>query len=407
MRRADCFQLTARELALSAEETLSLCRSGLGLEVGAVAARALDPATEGWTAATVLAAAWAARTGEPVEAVAGAATGPGHPAGSLAAILDEALVTLGPGCRPLLAQIARLPLLDAALVGAVSGDDELFERGLKAGVPFTPARGLWWDLPGPVRDHLAGFAPAGPEAMRTAAREYRRRGELGPALELLVATGDPAEAAALLAATPPGAEEALDTFELGARFDQLPREAVDAHPGVLLLVARRFGHAGKYALCCELLERARGIARRDGDPILERSSAAELVKDQLLAELSYEAAERAARDVLQAAGPGERLTRARASEFLGYALGRQVGGSDRREASLVEAEDCFARASGLYRELGMRSAAAFIAVDGASLIEFPRGRAAAAMEPDRGGAAERHGGWLAGVCGQPARGAAR
>ena len=70
----------------------------------------------------MLAAARAARTGEAVEAVAGAATGPGHPAGALAAILDEALVTLGPDSRPLLAQIARLPLLDAELVGLVTGD---------------------------------------------------------------------------------------------------------------------------------------------------------------------------------------------------------------------------------------------------------------------------------------------
>jgi DNA-binding SARP family transcriptional activator/ATP/maltotriose-dependent transcriptional regulator MalT len=381
LRRADHLQLSAADLAFAADETLKLCRVGFGLEVAPGAARALDQATGGWTAATVLAVARAARTAEAVAAVAVAATGPGHPAGAVAAVLDEALVNLGPGCRPWLAQVARLPLVDASLVGLVSGDEELFERALRAGIPFTPARGPWWDLPGPVRDHLALFSPVSRDAMRGAAQEYQRRGELGPALELLLASGDAGEAAALLAATPTQSEDAIDTLELRARFDQLPQEAVDAHPGVLLLVARRLGHAGKYSLCCDLLDRARHIAGQTGDAVLDRSAAAELVKVRFLAEMDYASAEAAARAVLGVAGPGEELTRARASEFLGYALCRKVDSSGRRdEAALTEAEDCFARASELYKSLGMRSAVSFIAVDRASLIEFPRGQTAAAME---------------------------
>jgi DNA-binding SARP family transcriptional activator/ATP/maltotriose-dependent transcriptional regulator MalT len=381
LRRAGYLQLNATDLALDADETLKLCRLGFGLEVEPGAAQALDEATGGWTAATVLAAARAARTGEAVAAVAEAANGPGHAAGAVAAILDEALVSLGPGCRPGLAQLARLPLLDAELVGVVSGDDGLFERALRAGIPFAPARGQWWDLPGPVRDHLAMFSSVDREAMRRAAREYRRRGELDPALELLLASGDAGEAAAALAATPPGAEEALDTLELHARFDQLPAGAVDAHPEVLLLVARRLGHAGRYALCCSLLERAGEIARQGGDPLLGRSAAAELVKDRLLAALDYAGAEQAARQVLAELGPGEELTSARANEFLGYALCRGLDGTGGRdEAARAEAEERFARASGLYRALGMRNAVSFIAVDWASLIEFPRGQAAAALD---------------------------
>lgn len=379
LRRAEYLQLTARDLALNAEETLNLCRSGFGLDVDPGTAKALDRATDGWTAATVLAAARAARTGERVEAVAGRATGPGHPAGALAAILDEALVALGTACQPQLAQIARLPLLDAELVGAVSGDSGLFARAFDAGIPFTPARGRWWDLPGPVRDYLELLSPPSAEAMRRAADSYTRRDELGAALELLLATGDPEAAAALLAATPPGMEDDLDTLELGAHFDQLPRAAVDGHPGLLLLVARRFGHAGRYSLSCELLERAREIARRTNDPLLERAASAELVKVDLLAAMKYEEAEAAARGILQATEPGEKLTRARVSEFLGYAICRPGNGRT-REAALIEAEDCFARASRLYRELGMRSAAAFVSVDWSGLLEFPRGYTAAAMQ---------------------------
>jgi DNA-binding SARP family transcriptional activator len=381
LRRAEYLQLTAADLALRAEETVAICRLGFSLDVDERAARALDEATGGWTAATVLAAARAARTGEPVEAVVDVAGGPGHPAGALAAILEDGVSGLGPDAAPVLAQVARLPLLDAALVDAVAGEAGFFERALRAGIPFAPARGDWWELAGPVRDHLARLAAPQAEAMRAAADVYRSRGELGAAVELLLATDDAAEAAALLAAVPPDAEDGLDTLELGAYFDRLGREAIDAHPGVLLLVARRFGHTGKYAYCCELLDRARAIADRAGDPLLHRAAAAELVKVRLLAEQQYAEAAREAREILAEAGPSEDLTRARASEFLGYALCHQAAASEQeREAGLVEAEESAARAWDLYRKLGMRSAAAFIAVDRSSLIDFPDGRAEAALE---------------------------
>ncbi|HEY2355640.1 MAG TPA: BTAD domain-containing putative transcriptional regulator [Gaiellaceae bacterium] len=381
LRRAEYLQLTAADLALRAEETAAICRLGFGLDVDDRAAKALGAATGGWTAATVLAAARAVRTGEPVEAVVDAGGGPDHPAGALGAILDDGITALGRDSGAVLAQIARLPLLDAALVGAVAGDDGFFERALRAGIPFAVARGDWWELAGPVRDHLARLAPPQTEAMRVAADVYRSRGELGAAVELLLATDDASAAAAVLAAVPPEAEDDLDTLELGAYFDRLGREAIDANPGVLLLVARRFGHSGRYAQCCELLDRARDIAGRTGDRILDRAAAAELVKVRFLAEQRYAEAIEAARDLVAEAGPSEDLTRARASEFLGYALAHEPPSSEAdREACAVQAEECAARAWDLYRKLGMRSAAAFIAVDRSSLIDFPHGRAEAALE---------------------------
>ncbi len=150
LRRAEYLQLSAADLALDPNETLLLCREGFGLEVGPKTAAALDKATGSWTAATVLAAARAARTGEELAAVAQAA-GPGHPAGAVAAILEDALDTLGP-------EASVRPGSDrpSALAGRPSGrsrerashgeDDGLFERALKAGIPFTPKQGPWWDL---------------------------------------------------------------------------------------------------------------------------------------------------------------------------------------------------------------------------------------------------------------------
>src|SRR5262249_20256364 len=154
-----------------------------------------------------------------------------------------------PSSRPMLAQVARLPLIDADVVGTVSGSPAFFEQSLKAGIPFAPARGEWWDLPGPVRDHLAGLAPRDRHAMRAAAEQYHLRGELWPAVELLLASGDAAEAAVVMGTTPPDLEETLDTMELHARFEQLPDDAVDDHPEVLVLLARRLGHTSLWAVC--------------------------------------------------------------------------------------------------------------------------------------------------------------
>jgi hypothetical protein len=296
-------------------------------------------------------------------------------------MLDEALVALGPSSWPLLAQMAHYPLLDAGLVSVVSGGTGLFERALRAGIPFVQARGQWWDLPGPVRHHLGRLSPRDEQAMRMVAAEYRKRGELGPCVALLLASGDPRQAAAVLASTTPEQEESFDIAELCARFEQLPEAAVDEHPEVLLLVARRLSEAGRYSLGCELLDRARDIARHTAGPMLDRAAAAELVKVRLLAEMKYAAATEAARAVLDEVGPDEQRTRARANEYLGCALCRSVDSAGRRdEAALAEAEDCFALASDLYLGLGMRSAAALIAVDWAVHLEFQRGHVSAARD---------------------------
>jgi hypothetical protein len=124
------------------------------------------------------------------------------------------------------------------------------------------------------------------------------------------------------------------------------------------------------------------IATRAGDRALERGIAVELVHD-LSRELKHRAAEDAARLVLQEAEPAEQLTRARAYQALGQALGQALCWrldryGRRDEAALAEAEDCFTRASNLYRALGMRSAVSALAPYWAVSIEFARGQTAAA-----------------------------
>ncbi len=112
--------------------------------------------------------------------------------------------------------------------------------------------------------------------------------------------------------------------------------------------------------------------QRSGDAVLYRSAGAELAKVRQLAALDYAGAEAAAREVLASAGPDEQLTRARANEFLGFALCRRVDSDGRRdERAVAEAEECFARASQLYLGLGRRAAASFVLVDWTVHIDFP------------------------------------
>lgn len=379
LRRAEYFHLAARDIAFSLEETLELCRSGFGIPTTAEGARALTSLTGGWTAATVLAVARAARTGESAEVVAASVTAQGRAVDALAAILEEPLSSLGPRGREQLAQVARLPLLDREVVDFVAGEDGFFDRALSAGVPFSPSQGTWWELPGPVRDHLARFASSSGEAMRPVADHYKSRGELGAALQLLIASGDPGEAAAVLAATGPEEAEGIDGLELQAVFEQLPDEEVNAHPNVLLLVARGHAIAFRHDKRAPLVRRAANLAARTGDAVLARAAAAEEVND-MERRFAYEECERVAREVLATAPAAEQYTRARCYYALARALRSKVYFAGRRDdAALSESEECLGRAADLYQRLGMRSERAKVLCEIATLTDFADGRAAAAL----------------------------
>ncbi len=379
LRRADCLQLTAADLALRPDEALRLCRNGFGLDIGPAAAAALERATGGWTAAAALAAARARRTGEDVGALAEAAGGPDRPSSSVAVILDEALATLPAAERRLLAQVGRLPLLDASLVDAATGIEGYFGRALAAGLPFAPGQGEWWDLPGPVRDHLGTLSAPDPAVLRRAAGEYGRRGQLGAALQLLLASDDAVAAAGLLSESAPASIEALDVLEIQAVVDRLPAEAVEAHPNLLLHFARSCDTVA-IDLRSEVLDRVTAIASVLGDCRLTRAIEIERASD-LIREGDLASAEAAAREVLDASQAGEWLTRARAFSALGRTACWRRGPDGRRDlAALRDAERHFAQAARLYDQLGMPGARAGLVPYQAMWIEFTRGEALSAFE---------------------------
>jgi ATP/maltotriose-dependent transcriptional regulator MalT len=381
LRRADYVQLTAADLALRSDETLALCRAGFGLDVGPAEVAALERATGGWTAAATLAGARARRTGEDVGVLAKVAGDPGRPASAVGAILAEALDTLAPDERLLLAQVGRLPLLDAPLIDAATGIDGYFARALAAGIPFTPGQSQWWDLPGPVRDYLVTFAAPDPAVLRRAATEYSRRGQLGAAIQLLLASGESLAAAELLADGDLSAIEALDVLEFQAAVDRLPAGVIEEHPALLLNFAMSLEAAQMVDQRSEVLDRLTVIAWQTGEPRLIRAIEIERASDLIHDMREAARAEASASRVLAAAGPDEVLTRARAFSTLGRARCWKLEPDGRRDqAALQDAEQDLDRAARLYDQLGMGIARTGLLPYLAMWIKYAGGQAAAAVE---------------------------
>jgi DNA-binding SARP family transcriptional activator len=380
LRRADCLRLTAADLALSPDETLRLCRSGFGLVVSQDEGAELDRATGGWTAAATLAAARARRTGEDIGSLARAAGVLDRRSSAVAVILGEAIAALPGAQRPLLAQLGRLPLLDAGVVDAASGIEGFFGRAVAAGLPFTPGLDEWWDLPGPVRDHLATLAGPDAAVLRRAAEAYRRRGLLGAAVQMLLASGDADAAARLLADSPPALLESLDVLEIQAVADRLPGEAVAAHPGLLVHLARIADAAGLFELKSEVLARATAVEGVALDGPLTRAVEIERVTD-LIRYGEHDRAETGARRVLGATGPGELLTLARSFSALGRTTCLHRDAEGRRDVTaLREAAGHFAQAAHIYNRLGMRGARAGLVPYQAIWIDYATGKAASALD---------------------------
>lgn len=380
LRRAEFHQLSAADLALESSETLELCRVGFGLDVEPDEARAVDEATGGWTAASVLAIARAKRTGEPLRAVADAAGR--DRSGALASLLEGAMSQFTGPDRLLLAQLGRLPSLDQELVDSTAGAAGYFDRCLAAGIPLTKSTAGGWELPGPVRDLLASLAGPDPDALSRASAEYARRGELGGAVELLLAAGDDLSAAALLATADPEALDAMDVLEIQSVVSRLGEAAVRAHPVVLVHLARSLNSATLMHQRGLTLDRAERLLAEPGvgTPDVERAAACERAKD-LVRDGQFDEAAKNAAELLVVTPESEPVTRAGAFSVLGRAICWRFDEDGRRDpAALAEADDHLAAATAIYDSLGMRAAPAVLVLYRAMWIDFARGRAHSALD---------------------------
>lgn len=377
LRRAEALHLVGGDLALRPDETLALCRRGFGLDVSPDEAHVLDQATGGWTAAAVLAAARAKRTHRSLRSVAQTSAAP---ADAVEAILEEALSSLRLDPR-LLAQLARLPLLDHELLAQMTGDQELFEHALGAGLPLTSTQNGWWELPGPVRDRLAQLAPPDQETLAPAARYYVSRGRLAIALQMLLGAGLALTAAALLDAADARAVGTLDILELLSVIDRIPAEVLDRFPHAVLHAARACHAAALLDRRAALIARLGELVGEDAPPDLKRALDAERAIDLVTDGNRAAEAEALARHLIETAPASEEQTRAIALSALGRAAywhrdheGRLLLGDLRTAADyLQQASDTFVR-------LGQPGSAAALTPYRAVWIEMGSGRPARALE---------------------------
>jgi DNA-binding SARP family transcriptional activator len=379
LRRADAAQLGAADLALRPDETLEFCRSGFGLEVSPDDGRLLDAATGGWTAAAVLAMSRAKRTAQPLREIVGLDAPRSGALSPVASILDELISALGYE-HAVLASIAPLPLLDRGVLAAVTGDDGFFGRAVSLGLPLSPARGGWWQLPGPVRDHLATLGRPDAAALVRAAVYYDRHGELGTALQMLLAAGETEEAARLLAAADSRRADSLDAMELVALIGRIPDEVLDRHPWTLLHAARACGIASLFEARANLLTHLAETVGDQDDPALRRAIDVTIATDLTSTERPLDALP-IARRALDTATAGEQFTRARALYALGVATCfRRDADGVLSEATLREAAGYLDRAMDLYVRMGYPEHVSSVAVDRAIRTELGAGRPQAALE---------------------------
>ncbi len=305
-------RIAATELGFTRDEARELCRGLLGDEGPA---DALVRTTGGWVAAVVLGAMAAAQGEFRASALRGDA------GASLADLVLAALGRLDLADRAGLTALARLPRLSVEVADAASQRPGILGRASVAGLPLTRGPAGWWELPGPVADFLAATAPADPAAARRAAPLLLAAGEPRAAIDGLLAAGADEDAARLLAELPPEAIERLDELEVLAAVSALSAQAVRAAPVVLLHLARACENGSLIARRTEALARAEAIAGEAGDEVLRRAVLAERARD-VVRDGDAADAERMARELLDAAGPTELSTRARAALVLGTALVR-------------------------------------------------------------------------------------
>ncbi len=377
LRRGESRHLQAAELALNEAETLELCRHGFQLNVDAAAAAALHAATGGWTAATVLTAARAHRTGEDLASIAVAA-GVERGQAAIATILDEAVSALDHAALRCLAQVARLVPTERDVIDEILGDG-FFDQLLAAGVPLAPEDDNRWGLPGPVRDFLVTLAPPDVEMLTAASDAYARRRQLVAAVELLLGLGEREAAATLLGAASPAALDAIDILEYEAMTDGIGAATLDRHPAILLHLARLYDGAALFEKRATLIDRFEQLAAVASDPRMREALEVERVTD-LMRSSRFQEVEQRASSFLASDDGADPVTAARALSALARATcWRTDDHGARDELAIRRSSTLFAQAAASYRRVGLPTVATGLVPYQAMWIEFALGNAHAAL----------------------------
>ena len=336
------------DLAMTAGEVTALCQDGFGLAVPAAEAGRLHSATDGWTAAVVLAAARAQSAG-PVRPPL-LPDGAGRHGHVLAGLVDRILQSLPPAAQDAVAQAAHLPLLNEAIAVRATGVRDLLAMVSRAGLPLQAQADGWSQLIGPVQDLLAARGPARPGVLADAAAAYADLGRPDLAADLLIGTGQPGAAAALLAAMSPPEAERLSLAEWADFTGRLPPEVIAGHPRVLLHLARACEPPAAIHRRAQALDQALVLlGEPPRDPPLQREIRAEVARD-LVRDDDPAGGETLATAILAETEPAEERTQARLMDVLGRAASRY-----KDDQHLAFAADRLAMAARSYRSQGLWS----------------------------------------------------
>ncbi len=340
-------RLDTNELAFTPAEATELIQGRLGYEPPAHEVRLLVEATQGWATALVLAA-----RGYAGDGASGLRLGGGSDL--IGSSLRGILAGLGPGDRHAVVQVAHLPFLAPELFDLLSGREGSFERLVAAGIPVARTDSGWWELPGPVSAWLASQAPVAEATVLAAAGVYARGGETLAAIRALLDAGLTSDAAAVLAEVPLDRVEDLGVAVIGDLVERSP--AIGEHPRVLLHLARVAETAHQSELRARTLAEGSGLLAGVGagaDAALSREIDAERARDLLWDERTRSEARELALSVVEHAGDGEVVARARALDVLG-----RLASWFSREGPQLEAEGLLTESARLARGAGQRTWAA-------------------------------------------------
>jgi DNA-binding SARP family transcriptional activator len=337
LRRIADLRLDDADLAFDAADIGLLCDQ-VDVVLGSDAVEQLATATKGWAAAVSLAVARLSRSSEPERELERILR---HPA-VFEPLVDELLADLPPESRSGVAQLAHLPFASPDLAAAV-GRPSLLDELEAAGLALSPVPGGWVALPGPVAQVLAAREQPEVGAVRASASAFAALGEPLVGAGVLVSAGLVDDAAELLAGLPSVAFGPVDHAALDAIVAELPRRSVDAHPAILLHLARTALIAGRLHRRTAVLEWARDVLADGRDPATARAVEAELVRDRVR-NGDDEGGHAEALALLAACEPLEHATRA--------ALLHAVGSSAVRLGRTREAERAFEESIELYRRIG-------------------------------------------------------
>jgi len=340
-------RIDADDLRLTPDETRELVKLRLGDADGERIWSPLHQFAGGWVGLLALVVR---RLERSTDRAAAAADILRHPA-VLGQIVDHYASGLHEDDRRVFVQLAHLPMVSERIADAL-GSRGLLRRLSHAGIPFTQGPDGWWRLPRTITDHVTGHAPLDAEtAVQVAPLFAADTAEL-TAAEVLLAAGDPAAAAALVAHMP---TERIDA-QKPHNFVRLVRQlgaAADAAPRCLLHLARVHGNAGRLEEEREVIDRALALVRERGvRDELAYEAEAEALFHRALANDELAVGEIEA--LLQDAPAGSR-GRARLLEALGVAFSEAPD-----EPSLRRAEDVMRRAAMLWTDLGEPSRAASV-----------------------------------------------